>query len=149
MPRVKARRPALERRRFQRRRWRRRRLQERHADEGSGGGARTGLQGWPRYGEWIVGSGDRRTDGAPGVAGDDSFSFFLEKKRGAKGGGQRRRDRCVGAVGASLLACWEGGGLIAKTQGRIRGLAGVFLQMSSPPLQSLRIQIRRSRWEFP
>jgi hypothetical protein len=57
----------------------------------------------------------------------------------------------VGAVGASLLACWEGGGLIAKTktQGRIRGPAGVFLQMSSPPLQSLRIQIRRSRWEFP
>jgi hypothetical protein len=39
----------------------------------------------------------------------------------------------VGAVGAGLLACWEGGGLIAKTHGRIRGLAGGFFANEQPP----------------
>jgi hypothetical protein len=126
IPRAEARRPALEWRGFQRRRWRRRRLQERRADEGFGGGARTGLQGCPRYGEWMVGSGDRRADGAPGVAGDDSFSFFKEKTSS-----QGRWGTEAGSV-RWVLACWEGGVLLQKHRGASGGWWVFFCKWAAP-----------------
>jgi hypothetical protein len=88
---------------------------------GAGTGARTGLQGWPA-----------------------TIRFpFLKKKRAAKGGGERRRDRCGG--------CWPVGreGCYCKNTGAHQGGGGCFFANEQPPLQSHWIQIRRSRWEFP
>jgi hypothetical protein len=127
MPRAEARRPALERRGFQRRWWRRRRLQERRADEGSGGGAQTRAPGAARgrgsrggratVNEWWgAGTGAQTLQGWPAT-----IRFpFLKKKRAAKGGGERRRDRCVGA---GLLG---GRGVNCKNTGAHQGAGGRF-----------------------
>jgi hypothetical protein len=81
-----------------------------------------------------------RRNGGGGREGSRRRGTEAEAEVGNGGG--------IGAWGRFVLACWPVGreGLIAKTQGRVRGPAGGYLQMSSPPLQSLWIQIRRSRW---